>query len=97
MMALTKKRHRSGDGWGRGDYDIPALTVMGASDMGEFRDSPAPTNQVRSELDEFRYHLKKNGISSKLLSAGSTGGNIFMGKMWVKVDAKDFAKAKGRV
>ena len=58
--------HRGSDPWGRGSYPIPQYAVIGASDCGMWPDSPAPSDRVAAELEEFRkvlrVHTKQVGV-----------------------------------
>jgi hypothetical protein len=83
--------HRGRDGWGRDSYAIPEYAVLGSSDCGSWSDSPAPTQQVREELERFRSILRSHHIRSRLKY--TTSGNAFMAKRWVVVHSKDFARA----
>jgi hypothetical protein len=65
--------------------------VIGSSDCGSWSDSPAPSDQVREELERFRVVLRKHGIRSRLRYTRS--GNAFMVKRWVVVHSKDFMRA----
>lgn len=83
--------HRGRDGWGRDSYPIPQYAVLGSSDCGSHSDSPAPTEQVREELEQFRRILRSERIRSRLVYTRS--GNAFMLKRWVVVHSKDFVRA----
>jgi len=87
-----KKRYHTGDGWGRGSYDIPALAVAGSSDTGTWSDSPCPSGEVSKELKGIMNALKKEGLHPKELGA-TRSGNVFMGKRWVGVPEKEWKKA----
>jgi hypothetical protein len=64
---------------------------MGTSDCGMWSDSPAPSDQVAAELEDFRKVLRTNHIRSRIRFTQS--GNAFMVKRWVVVHSRDFAKA----
>src|SRR5688500_11464785 len=83
--------HRGRDGWCRDSYAIPQYAVLGSSDCGSWSDSPAPTDQVREELEQFRAVLRANRIRSRL--AYTHSGNIFMLKRWVVVHSRDYERA----
>ena len=83
--------HRGADGWGRDSYPIPHYAVVGSSDCGTFSDSPAPSDRVADELEDFRQVLRANHIRSRICYTQS--GNLFMAKRWVVVHSKDFPKA----
>src|SRR5260221_371738 len=83
--------HRGRDGWGRDSYAIPQYAIVGSSDCGTFPDSPAPSDRVSEELEDFRRVLRTNRIRSRIRITNS--GNIFMAKRWVVVHSKDFLKA----
>ena len=90
------RRHKGSDGWGRDSYDIPTYAVAGSSDCGSFSDSPAPTTKVLAELEGVIAFLKAQGVQADFWrpdgeDIGATeSGNIFMGKRWVVVPAKQF-------
>lgn len=83
--------HKGRDGWGRDSYAIPQYAVVGSSDCGSHFDSPAPTENVREELEQFRTILRSERIRSRLIYTRS--GNAFMVKRWVVVHSKDFVRA----
>ena len=83
--------HRGSDGWGRDSYAMPQYAVVGASDCGTYSDSPAPSDKVREELEDFRQVLRANHIRSRIVYTQS--GNVFMAKRWVVVHSRDFFKA----
>lgn len=83
--------HRGSDGWGRDSYSIPQYAVVGTSDTGTWSDSPAPSDRVAAELEDFRKVLRANGIRSRIQYTQS--GNVFMAKRWVVVHSRDFLKA----
>jgi len=85
--------HRGRDGWGRGSYAIPQYAVVGSSDCGTWSDSPAPSDNVIEELEDFRRVLRANHIRSRIRFTQS--GNAFMVKRWVVVHSRDFARAMG--
>jgi hypothetical protein len=91
-MAHTRAKGKwvSTDAW-RGYWQV-ANAVAGASDTGMYSDSPAPSDKVKKELNDFRDYLKKKGITSRLSSGKSS--NVFMGKRWVTVKPSDVPKAK---
>jgi len=78
------------DAW-RG-YSQPDNAVMGSSDTGTWSDSPAPSGDVKKELDAFRKHLRSKGISSRTGTTGSS--NAFMVKRWVIVSRNDLSEGK---
>lgn len=83
--------HKGRDGWGRDSYPIPQYAVVGVSDCGGWSDSPAPTDAVKAELEQFRVILRRHGIRSRLKYTQS--GNLFMAKRWVVVHSRDFMRA----
>jgi hypothetical protein len=83
--------HRGFDGYGRDSYPVPQFAVVGSSDCGTFSDSPAPSDQVEQELEDFRKVLRANHIRSRIRFTQS--GNVFMVKRWVVVHSRDFSKA----
>ena len=85
-------RRHQGDAWGRGSYSIPENAVMGASHTGSYSDSPAPTADIKKELNDFRKVLRSKKIKSRLTSTQS--GNVFMNKVWVVVGRGDFPEAR---
>ena len=83
--------HKGSDGWGRDSYQIPQFAVVGSSCTGDWSDSPAPTDEVKAELEEFRKVLRANKIRSR---CGATrSGNVFMVKLWVTVSGQDYPVA----
>lgn len=90
-MARIPSRYRRIDGW-RG-YRIPGPAVAGASDTGNWSDSPCPSDEVKAEIRRFqREVLQPAGIKSRTRWGSSS--NVFCGKRWVVVDAADWPKAK---
>lgn len=85
--------HRGNDGWGRDSYGIRANAVVGVSDCGMSSDSPARSDVVKAELDDFRQVLRQAGIKSRLKYNPQPHGNGFVIKRWVIVRRADFAKA----
>lgn len=83
--------HRGKDGWGRDSYPIPQFAVLGASDTGMWSDSPARSDVVRDELEDFRKVLRANRIRSRLRYTQT--GNVFCLKRWVVVAGRDYPKA----
>src|ERR1035438_6843647 len=83
--------HRGSDGWGRDSFAIPQYAVMGSSDCGMCSDSPAPSDRVANEHEEFRKVLRANHIRSRIRDTQS--GNVFMLKRWITVCSRDFLKA----
>ena len=83
--------HKGNDGWGRGSYAIPEYAIVGSSDTGTYPDSPAPSDRVREELEDFRKVLRANRIRSRISATRS--GNVFMAKRWVVVHGRDFPRA----
>ena len=83
--------HRGDDPWGRSSYRIPQFAVVGSSDCGTWADSPAPSNCVAVELEEFRKVLRADHIRSRIRYTQS--GNVFMLKRWVTVSGRDFLRA----
>jgi len=55
-------------------------------------DSPAKSDLVKQELEDFRKVLRKEHIRSHYKATES--GNLFMVKVWVVVAPKDFTMAK---
>lgn len=89
-MARIARRYHRIDGW-RGYY-IPGTAVAGASDTGEFSDSPAPSHEVKAEIRRFqREVLRPHGIKSRQRWGYSS--NVFCLKRWVCVAPEDFYKA----
>lgn len=85
-----KSRYHRIDGW-RG-YSIPGPAVAGASDTGEWSDSPCPTHRVKAEIRRFKREcLRPAGIKSRQRTGGSS--NVFCGKRWVCVSEADWPKA----
>ena len=78
------------DMW-RGYYQ-PAFAVAGSSDTGTSSDSPAPSGEVMSELNDLKKFLKDKGINSQTRTNRSS--NVFMVKRWVVVSPSDYGKAK---
>jgi hypothetical protein len=64
---------------------------MGSSDCGNFSDSPAPSDRVAAELEDFRKVLRTAHIRSRVRFTRS--GNLFMVKRWLVVSGRDFLKA----
>lgn len=90
MISRRKSRYHRIDGW-RG-YRIPAGAVIGASDTGNWDDSPAPTEKVLKEIGRFRMEvLRPAGITSRMRFSQSS--NVFMVKRWLVVSASDFDRA----
>lgn len=83
--------HKGRDGWGRDSYAIPQYAVIGSSDTGTYSDSPARSDLVQDELEDFRKVLRANRIRSRITFTRS--GNVFMVKRWVVVHSRDFPKA----
>lgn len=83
--------HRGKDGWGRDSYLIPQFAVVGVSDTGTWPDSPARSEIVGEELEDFRKVLRANRIRSRLRYTQS--GNVFCLKKWVVVTGRDFEAA----
>ena len=83
--------HRGKDGWNRDSFAIPQYGVMGSSDCGMCSDSPAPSDRVAAELEDFRKILRANHIRSRIQYTQS--GNVFMLKRWVVVHNRDFFRA----
>jgi len=83
--------HKGKDGWGRDSYQIPQYAVVGSSDTGMWSDSPAPSDKVKNELDDFRTVLRKNKIRSRI--GVTKSGNVMMVKVWVVVNKIDFERA----
>ena len=85
----TRRYHRT-DGW-RG-YPIPRFAIIGASDTGEWSDSPCPTREVKAEIRRFqREVLRPLGIKSRQ-RIGVTS-NVFCGKRWLVVPRGSFCTA----
>lgn len=61
------------------------------SNCGMFSDSPASTDAVRAESEQFRVILRRHCIRSHLRYTQS--GNLFMAKRWVAIHSRDFARA----
>lgn len=80
------RRHSSGDGWGRGSYDIPDLAVAGCSFCGNSPDSPANEKDVRRELEMVRAELESHGIATQPRYQGTSSGNVCMMKVWLCID-----------
>lgn len=90
MSTRRKARYHRIDGW-RG-YWIPPGAIVGASDTGMWDDSPAPSDKVKAELQRFRKEvLRPAGIKSRVRFG--TTANVFAGKRWMIVSAKDFDRA----
>lgn len=89
----TGRYHRI-DGW-RG-YRIPKLAIVGASDTGEFSDSPCPSSLVKSEIRRIqREVLRPLGITSRTVYGGSS--NVFCMKRWLVVPSHSFSTAAAAV
>ena len=95
-MARKKKFFKGSDAWGRGSFEIPALTIAGSSDTGNWSDSPAPSNMVTKEINTLIKDLKKEGIPAKEVGA-TPSGNLFMAKRWVGVSETDYPSASQKV
>lgn len=74
------------DGW-RG-YSFPITAVMGASDTGNWSDSPC---RPEKEIADFRAFLLEKGIPSSL--AWTETSNLFCIKRWVQVRPINLEKA----
>src|SRR5688500_18670531 len=83
--------HRGRDGWGRDSFAIPQFAVVGSSDCGTWPDSPAPSDRVAEELEDFRSVLRQHHIRSRIRYTRS--GNVFMIKRWIVVRRQDFVVA----
>jgi hypothetical protein len=83
--------HKGNDPWGRGSYPIPQYAVVGSSDTGMAPDSPAPSDKVKEELEDFRVVLRVNKIRSRVKYTPS--GNCCMVKRWVVVNGRDYEAA----
>lgn len=79
------KQHKSGDGWGRADYEIPDLAVAGCSYCGEWSDSPATEEEVRRELELVRAMLEAQGVNVAKQYQRTESGNMFTSKIWLCV------------
>lgn len=85
-----KTRYHKLDAW-RG-YRIPGPAVAGASDTGDWSDSPCPTDLVKAEIRRLqRECLVPAGIHSRQRLGESS--NIFCGKRWVCVAVADWVRA----
>ena len=83
-------RYHRIDGW-RG-YRIPRFAIAGASDTGEFDDSPAPSNSVKAEIARLqREVLRPLGIKSRTVYGNSS--NVFCMKRWLVVPRGSFGTA----
>jgi len=86
----TARRYARIDAW-RG-YPVPRFAVMGASDTGDYEDSPAPTEDVKRELRRFqREVLQPLGIKSETRIGDSS--NVFCCKRWLCVPQARFVEA----
>lgn len=86
----TKYRYQRLDAW-RG-YRIPRLAIVGASDTGDYADSPAPTEAVKAELRRFQKEvLRPLGIKSQTQLGESS--NVFCLKRWIMVPVGSFGIA----
>lgn len=89
-MTFSKKLEWvSTDGW-RG-HEKPVYAIAGASDTGEWSDSPCPTHVVTSELHDLKEHLKEQGIKFREIVTKSS--NVFCVKRWIISTIEDFDKA----
>jgi hypothetical protein len=89
-MARIQSRYHKIDGW-RG-YRIPGPAVAGASDTGNFDDSPCPSHEVKAELRRFvKECLTPAGIKARTRYGNSS--NVFCTKRWIVVDAADWPRA----
>lgn len=88
--AAARTRYHATDGW-RG-YDIPPRAIAGASDTGEWDDSPAPTASVTRELEAFKSYLRQHHV--KFRTVHSLSSNAFMTKRWITaIDMDSFPRA----
>lgn len=85
----TKKEWIATDGW-RGGY-FPLYYVAGANDTGMWSDSPCRSDIAKAELEGVRKHLRKNGISTRLMCCQSS--NVFMMRRFVIVKPQDLDRA----
>ena len=86
MKRIPNRYHRI-DGW-RG-YSVPGAAVAGASDTGNWNDSPCPSFKVKQEIRRFQHEvLIPAGIKSRTRFGGSS--NVFCGKRWVCVAPSDW-------
>jgi len=79
-MRIPARYHKI-DGW-RGFW-IPGRAIAGASDTGMAPDSPAPSDEVKAEIDRFRSAMREAGIRTR--TRWGTSSNVFMAKRWVSV------------
>lgn len=85
-----KSRYARIDGW-RG-YGVPRFAIIGASDTGEYEDSPAPSRDVKAEIRRFqREVLRPLGIKSRQRFGNSS--NVFCAKRWLIVPRGSFCAA----
>jgi len=86
-----KSRYHRINGWH--GYSIPGPAVAGASDTGDWCDSPCPSDEVKAEIRRLqRECLRPAGINSRQRLGRSS--NVFCGKRWVCVAEADFVHAK---
>ena len=85
----TKTKYVRIDGW-RG-YLQPINAVGGANDTGSWSDSPCPSHICKAEVQAFTKMLRKDGISYKTTSGGTS--NVFCGKRYVLVAPEDRDRA----
>lgn len=85
-----KTRYHRIDGW-RG-YQVPKHAIVGASDTGDWGDSPAPHDEVMAELRRFgREVLRPAKIKYRI--GFSQSSNVFMLKRWLTVRPHEFDRA----
>ena len=84
-----KARYHEIDEW-RG-YRIPPGAVAGASDCGEWYDSPCPSHAVKVELNLLKSHLRHHGLHPR--DGNSDSSNMFMVKRWIVVRSDEFSQA----
>lgn len=81
------------DGW-RG-YSFPCFAVAGASNTGNWSDSPARPETVESEFAELSSILKKSGIQT--YTAWTETSNVFCIKNWLCIPGNRYTEARSIV
>ena len=81
------------DGW-RG-YSKPKYAVAGATNTGNWSDSPAPSNICEQEIKAVEAHLKSNGIKTKIQVCETS--NVFCVHVYLIVYPSKHEQAKGIV
>lgn len=85
-LATPSIYHRT-DAWRY--YRVPLTVVAGASDTGNWSDSPC---RPEDEIETFRTYLRSKGIRSSL--AWTATSNLFCIKRWVQVHPRNLNEAQ---